>query len=209
MKKILYTGLDPSNCQAVGEIVHSPFIQIIPKPLDDVVLRAFKNFSLFTHLIITSKSTIPILKQFLSSLGLEKAWKEKIHLAVGKVTAVGLAKQGINKIMVPSIETAEGIVEEMKKLDLSHAHVFFPHSSLSRPVIHKFLHDSNTSFHAVPLYETHFCTPEVDINLFDEVIFTSPSTVNAYFEKFGCFEKKITFTCIGPVTKARYLLLNN
>ena len=210
LKQTLYLGLDPTHYQGDGEVTHWPIIQIIPRPLSDPLLqKALKRFAEYTHVIVTSKSTVAILKEYLPQAGIPLAiWAAKSTLAVGKVTAQHLQACGIPPARVAGEETAEGIIHEIRQLNLKNPHFFWPHSSKARPVIEEFL-----AAHAIPHTSCILYDPEVhipgkppELSVYDEIIFTSPSTIDAFLELFERFPAHANCVPIGPVT-ARYLEL--
>lgn len=208
-KRILYLGLDPTHYETKGEITHWPIIQIVARPLSDFLIdQALRDFDLYSHILITSKSTVPILQDYLSCLGIEsKVWAKKATLAVGKITARYLHACGITPLRVAQKETAEGLVEELQQLCLSEdAHVFWPHSSQSRSIIKDYLVARNVRHTTCVLYDPQ---PRISTTLpvlenFDEIVFTSPSTIDVFLSIFGQFPLRISLTPIGPVT-AQYL----
>ncbi len=208
-KRILYLGLNPSHYQAqtTHEVVHWPIIQIKPRLLTEPALQrtllAFPNYS---HVIVTSKSTVMILQEYLPRLGISlQIWSTKITLAVGQVTAKYLKECGIHAI-IPLEETAEGVIHELQQLPLTQAYIFWPHSSQARPVIKDFLDHQGICHQTCILYDSlpHLPGERPALDTFDEIVFTSPSTIAAFLEIFGQFPPHLHFTSIGPIT-ARYL----
>lgn len=200
-KRILYLGLDPSHTETNGEFVHLPIIQIVPRALTDAeVQHALQQFANYTHVIVTSKTTVSILNGYLPSAN---AWNEKIILAVGRVTAKHLEACGITPTIIASEETAEGLIHEMEQLDLTKAYLFWPHSAKARPVIKDYLEANHIAHTSCILYEPKTQIPKElpELANFDEIIFTSPSTVDAFFEIFGYFPTHCALTPIGPITK--------
>jgi uroporphyrinogen-III synthase len=209
MKRVLYLGLDPSHHSDPSEaceIVHWPIIRIVPIPLsENQVNVALRNFEQYTHLIFTSKSAVPILKDYLHAMG--KNWhsgQPKVTLAVGKVTAAHLTACGLTPTKVALNETAEGIVELLEELVLEGAHVFWPHSNQARNVIPAYLQTRGVAFCACPLYfpEYQALSPLPQLDSFQEIVFTSPSTVKAFLQVFGGLPENMTLKAIGPVTQA-------
>lgn len=207
-KQILYLGLDPTYYQANGQITHWPIIQIVPRPLTDLTLyQVLKEFACYSHVIVTSKSTVVILKDYLSQMGISlDTWAAKTTLAVGKITAKHLYACGITPAKIAQEETAEGLVRELEQLSLDKAHVFWPHSAQARSVIKDFLIDHHICHTTCALYDSKPCLPNVlpDLELFDELVFTSPSTVEAFLTIFKQFPKHACLTPLGPIT-ASYL----
>ncbi len=203
-KRILYLGLDPTYYQANGEIIHWPIIQIIPRPLSESdIHQALSNFKNYSHVIVTSKSTVLILLDYLSQLKIDlQTWVQKTTLAVGQVTAKHLKACGITPTRVAQEETAEGLIEELKQLPLEQAYVFWPHSAQARPVIKEFLVTQNIQHTTCILYDPQPYIPGTLPNLehMDAVVFTSPSTVKAFLQVFGAFPSHLQLVAIGPVT---------
>lgn len=204
-RKILYLGLDPLYYQGEGEVVHWPIIEIIPRPLSDPALQeSLLSFDRYSHVVITSKSTVSILDSYLQLLGFEREhWKEKVILAVGKVTASHLRDLQIIPTHICQEESAEGMIEVLSHLNLEGAYLFWPHSSKARPLISRFLEEKRVCFSECLLYEPRAreeTTPLPDVNSFDEIVFTSPSTVEAFLKIFETFPVGPQLSPIGPVT---------
>lgn len=207
-KRVLYLGLNSSHYPAQGEVDHWPIIKIVPRPLSDhSIQNALNGFEEFTHVIVTSKSTVGILKEYLPRFGITfESWAAKTTLAVGKVTAQHLQACGINPSRIALEETAEGLIHEIRKSDLKNARFFWPHSSKSRPVIAEFFESQGVFCTACILYDPKPNIPgELPVlGNYDEIVFTSPSTIDAFLEVFGQLPTHLKLTPIGPVT-ARHL----
>lgn len=203
-KRILYLGLDPTHYANSDEVIHWPIIQIVPRPLSEPsIQQALHDFESYSHVMITSKSTVAILKDYLLQLGISlQVWAKKGTLAVGKITAKHLQDCGITPIKVAQKETAEGIIEELKQLPLENAHVFWPHSAQARSVIKEFLCTQHIHHTTCVFYDTQSQMPSNHPSLeeFDKIVFTSPSTVKAFLQIFGTFPSHVQLETIGPVT---------
>jgi uroporphyrinogen-III synthase len=203
-KRILYLGLDPTHYHASGEIIHWPIIQIVPRLLSEpAIYQALSNFENYSHVIVTSKSTVAILLNYLSQLKIDlHTWTQKITLAIGQVTAKHLKAYGIIPARIAQEETAEGIIQELKQLPLEQAHVFWPHSAQARSVIKDFLVAQGIQHTTCMLYNSKPQTSDTLPNLehINEIVFTSPSTVEAFLHIFGTFPSHLELVAIGPVT---------
>lgn len=207
-KRILYLGLDASRYQAKGEVTHWPIIKIVPRPLSDPQLQmALKCFEHYTHVVVTSKSTVAILKNFLtlSDIPLD-LWSDKTSLAVGTVTAEHLRAIGIVPARIAKEETAEGLIQEIKQLTYQNPHFFWPHSSQARPVIEEFFIEQGILHTSCILYDPKINIPGKlpEPENYEEIVFTSPSTIDAFLDLFGRFPIGPRLIPIGPVT-ARHL----
>jgi len=208
-KKILYLGLDPSRYVFEGSLAHCPLIKIIPCSLKKKeVALSFQKFDLFTHLIFTSRSTVSILLNLCreKKISWDRISKKKI-LAVGKGTEALLTQEGLSPDFVASPETAEGIIKLFEQIELKEAHLFLPHSSLARSVLNRYMKKKKIIYTSCVLYFTRFCKPKSlpDINSFDEIVFTSPSTVEAFCRIYGTFPQHVELIPIGPITAKKII----
>lgn len=203
-KKILYLGLDPACYQSKGHVTHWPIIQIIPRPLSEPSIKnALSNFEAFTHVIATSKSAVAILMDYLEQLNIPlHRWAAKATLAVGQATAKHLIAGGITPFKVAVDEKAEGIIKELMQLDLTDAHLFWPHSSKARLVIEEFCTSRAIRLTSCTLYDPKTRIPGElpQLKEFQEIVFTSPSTVDAFLEVFGTLPTHACLTPIGSIT---------
>lgn len=203
--KILYLGLQPPKMSKGQVWMHLPIIQIIPIPPEDVTIQqALKNIADYTHIIFTSQSTVSLFFDYVARH--ETDLTNKTYVAVGTKTAHKLRQLGATNILVASNETAEGIIEILETIDLTGASFFWPHSFLSRPVIEEWLKQRDVPYKACVFYNTvpNSLFPKPDLSSFDEIVFTSPSTIDAFLTFYGTFPLKQTFRCIGPITKSYF-----
>ena len=224
--KTLYFGLDPFE-DINREVVHCPLIKVTPMAFGtEAIQKILTLFPKFTDVIFTSKSAVRIVYQyFLEVEALD--WKQKKIYAVGKKTAeeiFHLFGDSIKKehIFIAKEETAEGVVVLLKEgrerfqrlrrsqesqnlndLQEGEPFYFWPHSALSRPVISNFLEDSAIPYFSCAVYDTEFIKPNPipDLDNFQEIFFTSPSTVDAFFSIYSSIPEHIKVKTIGPITK--------
>lgn len=200
----LYLGIEPPFSGFEDRrVIHKPVIAIEPKKLSDVE-EDFRSIPLYTHLIFTSKTAVRLFFQTLALLHMPLLYlKEKIFIAVGQATKSAIEAQGFQVKHTAQVETAEGLVEELRIIE-PEAFFFWPHSSGARPVISEFLFNNNFRFKECVLYSTapmeNFEMP--DGSLFHEIVFTSPSTVEAFFQHQPNFQEQKILTAIGPVTES-------
>lgn len=199
---ILYLGTDPSRVVAERPVIHYPVIKLIPR---DIPFDVFQDIPLYSHFIFTSKNTVSILKEKGFSFS---ALKGKTVFAIGLVTKSKLEEEGVVVQRVSYPETQEGLVELLKKEVLDY--VFLPHAALARDVLEKFLVTNQIRHKICNLYDTvtQKLEPIPSLDDVDEIIFTSPSTVKAFFEIFFSLPHGKKAVCLGPITEGalnRYL----
>lgn len=183
-------------------MVHIPLIEIRPFPVQNPVWKQISNaLPQTTHLLFTSKSAVDITCNHVQHSLLEHPHV----ISVGSGTSHTLAENQLPAWRTAEDERAEGIVDILAQLDLSEAYLLWPHSSGARSVIQDWLNQTGVANLCVPIYDTVTVsqTPRVDPFDFDRIHFTSPSTVDAYWQLFGKPPQGIELTAIGPVTAAR------
>ncbi len=193
--KVLYLGLTPPLSTANREIIHCPLIRIVPIESPDI--RELSNCS---HVIFTSKTAVHLLFQWVDS-----SLEDKRVFCVGRATAMTAEQYGVKVAHVASPETAEGIVLAFEQEQLEMARVFWPRAAGARPVINDFFEQRKIPLTDCVLYHTAFVTPShpPDIEDIDEIVFTSPSTVDAFLALYGVFPQDKILTVQGPITQQK------
>jgi uroporphyrinogen-III synthase len=198
--KILYLGLDPSRYKK--EVFHYPIIRIVPCPFDK---ERIQNHSDWTHVLFTSRIAVTLFFELFKAKPLNVK-----YLVVGKATMAKVKEYGHFPLLCAVEETSEGVIQLLNDFE---GHLCYPHSALSRPVISNYLREKRINHTELILYTTVAQAPEPKPNIeeFDEIVFTSPSTVQAFQKIFGKlpFNKKLT--SIGSITEksvAKFLHLD-
>ncbi len=201
----LYLGLKLPAGLSLGSTVHYPIIQVVPiHPEDHSIKNAFALLEQYTHLIFTSKTAVRIFFEYLSLYEYKiESLINKEFIAVGSKTADVIKKKGDFTVQVPKLETAEGVVQLLEKTTLQKPYFFWPHSALSRDVITQFFKKNCFAFVDCAFYDTkpYLPSPLPELSPFGEIIFTSPSTVDAFIHFFGELPVHKNLTAIGPVTE--------
>ena len=200
----LYVGLDPKYWQT--PVIHFPVIEIIPRSFhENLIVDAFEDIPNYTHIIFTSKSGVNIFFDCLASRGFSlSSLRGKKIIAIGKITAKHIRQQGMAVYKIAEKETQEGMVDLLVNMkDIERSYLFFPRSSQGREVIIEALMVRKIKYRHCILYDTQPKIPtfKPDLDDFEEIIFTSPSTISAFRKIFGMIPKEKTITPIGPVTQ--------
>ncbi|MBI3211894.1 MAG: uroporphyrinogen-III synthase [Simkania negevensis] len=203
-------GLGPPTLKRNQEIVHHPLIEIKARDLTSLEIQSsFAEIPYYTHILFTSKSSAELFAKGMKHYGFSKEDLEgKEIFAVGKKTSLTLEtlllleKRGIAMNRVAEEETQEGLVKMLLPLNLEGSYFFLPCSSLSRKAIQRFFSYRRIRHQICFLYDTEIKKEvvKVDLNLFEELIFTSPSTVEAFKKIYGEIPKDKKITAIGPIT---------
>ena len=196
MEKILYLGLDPSRFATTKLLVHCPLIQIVPK-------KILKPLSLpitsYTDFVFTSREAVMRWNTLMPPPWIQRT------LAIGQATALLLPA---NTLVAPHA-TQEGMAQLLRSLHHAHhltehkMHCLWPRSQKARPVLTTLCRQWNISLHTLDLYDVQPQQPNPLPSLedFTEIVFTSPSCVDAFLKIFGTFPRHIQLTAIGPMTQ--------
>ncbi len=185
MQTALYTGLDPARWASDKKIVHLPLIQIKPRPIP--------KLSSYSHILFTSRSAVQIFCAQHKPTG--------TIIVVGEATAEALQIFGLEASHVAPIACGEGVVELLKNLTIEK--LLYPHAAKTRSLIKTYLESLEIQHQTFILYDTvtHPYQTLPKLSQFDEIIFTSPTTVEAFIELYGALPTDIELRAIGPVTQ--------
>jgi uroporphyrinogen-III synthase len=207
MKKVLYLGTDPSHyVDEKAMIVHFPLIRILPKDFNEFKIQSqFADLCDYTHFLLTSKHAVHIFMQALRAYGFSlESLADKKFLAIGPSTAEALKFYTVNHIQQPKTATQEGMMDLLDQLECEQAYFFYPRSSKARPVLSYYLRVRKLRHQVCDLYDTldqeGALLPPLD--KFDEIVFTSPSTVEAFYKLDTKIPEHIAIKAIGPITKS-------
>ncbi|QVL56121.1 MAG: hydroxymethylbilane synthase [Simkaniaceae bacterium] len=195
--RVLYLGTEGKK-----GMVHLPLIETIPRDFEGFEIQtAMADFPEYTHVILTSKNGARIFCDCMEHYKVKLQGKKVF--AVGKVTAKALEERGIKVDEVAVEETQEGVIHLLAMEDLDDAYVLLPQSSRARSALSSCLMLRRVRHQKVSIYDTKKKIPAVkpDLESFDEIIFTSPSTVEAFLEIFTVVPKGIKLTAIGAITR--------
>lgn len=199
--KALYFGLDAPPSTRKRQIIHCPLIRVEMRQSREVE-RLCDHLATSTHILFTSKTAV----RFFFSLKPLVASHHKF-LSIGRATTYLLNQLGICVSKTAEQESSEGIVALLTPNEFRDGHLLWPHSALSRPLIQEHLQQLGIPYTSCILYDTYSVSPNPlpDLTHFHEIVFTSPSTVNAFFTLFRTIPPHLKVTCIGPVTKKALL----
>ena len=201
MRRVLYLGINLPGSQQNIEFVHCPIIEVKRRDLESLRF-SFLKFLQSTHLIFTSRHAVLFaMEAIYYFFGDYRGLKDKTAIAIGPATEQALSNYSI-KCLIAKVYTQEGITSLLDQIDLSDAYLFYPRSSRARPDLAMYLQQKKHPHHICDLYDT--CSVNLahlpSLEEFDEIIFTSPSTVEAFFSQIKVIPKHIELTPIGPIT---------
>lgn len=205
MGKVLYLGSDASHYKTAKEVLTLPLVKVIARPFESLEVRqVFESLEDFTHIIFGSKSSVTIFFNYLYRSGHDLEDLEKVYLiAVGAVPAHYLKKEGVNPTYISADETGEGVIRVLSSIDLSKANVLLPKSSSVRPALHHFLVEHEVKHQLFVLYDLYEDHPKKlpSLDEIDEIVFTSPKTVDSFFHLYSDLPDRIDLHPLGYMTR--------
>lgn len=143
----------------------------------------------FTHIIFTSQQAVHYWPG---------PW-DKQTIAIGPATAAALQRKGLAPLIAPE-PTQEGVIALIAHIP---GHFFLPRSRRARPILTDHFRACSIPFYALDLYDTLFqqLEPIPSLDDFDEILFTSPSTVEGFLRIYGKLPQGKKLTAIGPITE--------
>ncbi len=208
MKTVLYLGTDPEHFlenHRDCKVVHYPVIRIVLRKIEDEeVVQAYKDLPCYTHILFTSKNAVQGFFELLALFHYDKQLLyHKTFVAIGTATALALKCILRAPDLIAQQETQEGLIALLSQYCLTSAYILLPRSSLSRPLLLTFLKNNRVQHRAFDLYDTVLqkLEPLPNLDLIDEIVFTSPSTVKGFLQIFGKLPKDKNLRTLGQITK--------
>ena len=188
-RKVLVTGTSAEPYRHLGELVHTPLIAIADpedwQPLD----AALDRLASYSLVAFTSRYAVAALVERLLAGGVDARRLAHARLAViGRRTAAALRGRGLVADIVARAENAIGLLAAMREAGpLSGERVLLPCSSLADDPLPDALRAAGAEVAAVTAYRNIAVQDpvRVDLAFLDAVLFTSPSTVDAFRSLYG------------------------
>lgn len=195
-----------------GQYVLAPTLDL--KPVNSESLKnLIANKDLLDWIVFTSPTTITSLNlfypDFLKNLDCKVA-------VIGNKTGKIAGEQGVKVDLIPEDFTAEGLLEEFEKRNITNQTIGIPRTASARPVLPECLEKLNNKVIVAEAYKSLFPMDEdkindliakIENNEIDAITFTSPLTVTNFFKISKNKEKladllsnNLLTVCIGPIT---------
>lgn len=195
-----------------GQYVLAPTLDL--KPVNSESLKnLIANKDLLDWIVFISPTTITSLNlfypDFLKNLDCKVA-------VIGNKTGKIAGEQGVKVDLIPEDFTAEGLLEEFEKRNITNQTIGIPRTASARPVLPEGLEKLNNKVIVAEAYKSLFPMDEdkindliakIENNEIDAITFTSPLTVTNFFKISKNKEKladllsnNLLTVCIGPIT---------
>lgn len=210
-QRTLFTGTNPIRENQQDEWLHHPLIEIRKIEENKPLHEAIKQIGRFQWIIFTSRYTVQFFFEELKALQLDARHLAGIKIAaVGKVSAAQLSQYGISADLIPEVESSEGLINTIAQQKIAPASVLIPRSDLGLAVLPQGLEHLGWKVQTIPVY--HNVLPQnfqaVNLDHFEQIIFTSPSTVSNFLQLYGHFPAGKQYTFRGNETRKRFEALS-
>lgn len=203
-KKILYTGLSDERYFLKGSYFHLPMIKIAPLGDYSIFDGNIKRIGGFDWVVFSSRFGVKYFFERLARAGLDTRDLSGVKIAaIGAITGRELLKSGVRADLIPDVESAAGLIDSLKKEGIGGKNIFMPRSDIADKGLTEGLKALGADVTAAVAYRNTAPEdlPDIDPNFFDEIMFTSPSTVRNFKKRYGYIPGKIKIRWIGEVTR--------
>ncbi len=202
-RKILFTGISKERFFSKAIYFHLPLIKI--EPLEDYTefSALLKEIDKYDWIVFSSRYGVQYFFETLFKIGFDTRYLKGIKIAaIGSSTKNRLLDFGVIADLVPKVESSQGLIDEFSKIDISGKLIFLPRSDLSDKGLSVGLEKQSAKVVSAIAYRNVIPQdlPDIDFEIFDEIMFTSPSGVRNFIKRYGLPPKNIKISCIGDVT---------
>jgi uroporphyrinogen-III synthase len=201
---ILFTGSQPDNYRHLGIIFHQPMIEIAGLPDYTEVDRIIRNLSHYDWICYTSKYAV---EHFFNRINQQTSNTHALSgvqiCSIGQVTSNCLKQYGIAPDLQAKEESSEGIIKAFIHHKITHTNILIPRSNLATEFLPEQLEKLDNIVTRLVIYENKM--PEiknhVNVESFDQVIYTSPSGVANFIKVYGALPVKPAIITRGKETR--------
>jgi uroporphyrinogen III methyltransferase/synthase len=210
-KKVLYTGLISPEFFGEDIIFHIPMVEVKPTKEIEKFKRFIKSLPEFELLIFTSRWAVNFFFEKLLKIGLDSRVLSPVKIACSTKSASDELKgRGILADFVPSSETSQELLNFLHNLGIAEKKVGVV-SALSGD---RGLCEGIKKLNGIPYKYTAYkiVTPKyllpLNLQLFDEIIFSSPSAVRNFLERYGKPPERVRIIATNTKTFETLIKLN-
>lgn len=202
-RRVLFTGISPERFFTKELVFHLPLIKIIRLEDYSQMDSLLKDIDKYNWLVFTSRYGVQYFFERLFSIGYDARMLKGIKIAaIGASTKECLKSFGVLADLVPKDESSYGLINVLKKQTIKYKRIFIPRSDLSDKGLKEALEAQGGVVTACLAYKniTARNLPNLDLGLFHEIMFTSPSTVRSFKARYKNIPFGVKVRCIGRVT---------
>jgi uroporphyrinogen III methyltransferase/synthase len=203
-KRILFTGLSGERFFLKGTYFHLPLIRIEPLENYRELDSCIRNIKIFDWVVFSSRFGVEYFFKRFKELRLDARVLNNIKIAaIGNCTSERLLDFTISADLVPKKESSKGLIDEFRSLNIKGKKIFLPRSDISDKGLEKGFEKLGAIVTSSFAYRNVMTDnlPDLDLNFFNEIMFTSPSGIRSFVTRYGKAPERVKITCIGDTTK--------
>jgi uroporphyrinogen III methyltransferase/synthase len=203
-RKILYTGTHLEKYVGKGKITHHPLIEIIPCKNYLEFDKYIMQLTNYNYLIFTSIYSVEYFFKRWNHMGFDTRKLSTVKVvSIGRTTSEKLGKFGIIPDLQPNDESSEGIISMFRNKNIAPANILIPRSDSALPILPDGLRKLGHLVQTIIAYKNVLPDnfQKIDIERFDEIVFTSPTGVKNFFGQYGKLPENKRITTRGKVTQ--------
>lgn len=179
---ILFTGLDPYTCLVPGRLVPYPLIEIQPVPFA-VDIEGYDG------IVFTSRQAVhQVCRRY-------RIMRRQKLISIGRQTSKELQRYGYRVAAEAAVPDSDAVAVVLRELKLKK--VLYPCSSLSDNRIHTL-----PPVHKLIVYKTiPRAQDRIDLRPFSGIVFSSPSTVDAFVALYKTMPRHLVLYVYGRWTE--------
>ena len=202
-KRVLFTGLSKERYFERGIYFHLPLIRILPMKDYRQFDRYIVGIRKFDWIVYASRYGVDYFFKRLKHVGYDSRKLADIKIAaIGKSTKNELLDFGVLANLLPKEESSRGLIEAFKKINLKEKKIFMPRSNISDKGLKDALRKLGAHVTTGIAYRNVAPKdlPSLELKFFNEIVFTSPSTVRNFKKRYKKVPKNVKIRCIGSIT---------
>ncbi|KAA6352648.1 Uroporphyrinogen-III C-methyltransferase [termite gut metagenome] len=205
-QKVLLTGTSRKEYEDYGDITHTPLIRIHKIENNERLYAALRTIGTFDRIIFTSRYAVRYFFEVWHELKLDlKAFSNVKIVSVGKTTSAELGKHQIYPDIESETESAEGLINYFKEAGTQNERILLPRSDIGLKSLSEELARLGNHVEDIPVYTNTVNNDVEKINpaLFQKIVFTSPSCVDAFMQIYGEIPVGVQLIAKGETTERR------
>lgn len=187
-QQTLYTGTTPPPVLPPNQrYVHTSVIQVDFFSDAHTRSRLIHTLKASPYIVFTSRYGVESFHQLLKDSPSLSILPNKKVISVGPTTTQSLIRHGISPFFESPTESATGIVTFFAQQQSKQEQILLPRSVQGIPYLPEELIKQGYTVHDVAVYGTspNPLAQKVDLNLFNKIVFSSPSCVKAFVLLYG------------------------
>jgi uroporphyrinogen III methyltransferase/synthase len=203
MQNTLVTGTTSEEYAAHGRVVHTPLIKIQKRDGAAPVQILSERLKTFDWIVFTSRYGVRYFFELLDETGFDIRVLSSVRIAsTGRTTTAELGRHHIRPDAESDTGSAEGLIRHFAESRLSGLHILLPRSDRGLKQLPDALAALGHDVTDLPVYRN---TPDegaerVDLSRFHQIIFSSPSCVEAFRRLYGELPAETLLTARGKTT---------